>query len=63
MKSFSGPSQDGGAAKGRRSSFGLVVFALILLFNPNINLIDALPDFIAYFILAKVFLPAADSAP
>ncbi len=42
---------------------GAVIFALILLFNPNINLIDVLPDFIAYFILAKVFLPASDMAP
>ncbi len=43
--------------------FSSLVFCLILLFNPNVNVIDVLPDFIAYFILARLFLKAADSAP
>ena len=43
--------------------FSLLVFCLILLFNPSINVIDILPDFIAYFILARLFEDAADSAP
>jgi len=43
--------------------YGLIVFCLILLFNPNINVIDPLPDFIAWFLLARIFESAADSAP
>ncbi len=48
--------------KNRRTG-AYVIFALVCLFNPNINLIDFLPDFIGYFILAKVFLLVADAAP
>ncbi len=47
----------------KRHTYGLIIFALVMLFNPNINLFDFLPDFIGYFILAKVFLRAADAAP
>ena len=43
--------------------YGLLIFSLVLLFNPNINVIDPLPDFIAWFTLAKLFERAADSAP
>ena len=32
-----------------------VTVALVLLFNPSINVVDVLPDFIAYFILARLF--------
>ena len=32
----------------------LLCFSLVLLFNPNYNIIDILPDFIAYFILASL---------
>lgn len=32
-----------------------VTVALVLLFNPSINVVDILPDFIAYFILARIF--------
>ena len=46
----------------RKTFYGLIVFCLILLFNPNINIFDPLPDFIAWFILAKLFEKAADSA-
>lgn len=42
---------------------GAVIFALVMLFNPNFNLFDILPDFIGYFILVKVFDVAADCAP
>ena len=42
---------------------GWLIFAVVMLFNPNVNLIDILPDFIGYFILAKFFERAADSAP
>ena len=43
--------------------YSLIVFCLVLLFNPNLNVIDIFPDFIAYFILAKLFEKPADSAP
>ena len=46
----------------RKKFYGLTVFCLVLLFNPNINIFDLLPDFIAWFILAKLFENAADSA-
>ena len=49
--------------KRSRKGTWLVIFALVTLFNPNINLIDPLPDFIGYFILCRVFLRAADAAP
>ena len=52
----------------RKASFrsvrtGWLIFAFVMLFNPNIQLIDILPDFIGYFILAKFFEKAADAAP
>ena len=40
-----------------------VIFALIFLFNPNISIIDILPDFVAFFLLARAFLLASDCAP
>jgi len=46
----------------RKKFYGLLIFSIILLFNPNINIFDPLPDFIAWFILAKLFEKAADSA-
>lgn len=50
-------------AKKQKSIYKTVIFSLIFLFNPNISVIDILPDFIAYFLLARVFLYAADRAP
>lgn len=47
----------------RKSIYPSVIFALIFLFNPNISVIDILPDFIAYFVLSKAFLYASDCAP
>ncbi len=41
---------------------GMIIFCLVFLFNPTINLIDIMPDFIAWFLLAKIFERAADSA-
>lgn len=46
-----------------RKYYSRILFALFLLFNPDISVIDILPDFIAYFILAKTFEEAADCAP
>ncbi len=47
----------------KKSKYPLIVFSLILLCSPNISIIDILPDFIAYFILANAFLEASDRAP
>ena len=49
--------------KEKKKSAFPIFLALFLLFNPNISVIDYLPDFIAYLILAKVFLKASDRAP
>lgn len=49
--------------KRRKRFYTLLIFSIVLLFNPNVNVIDILPDFIAWFILAKLFERAADSAP
>ena len=48
--------------KSRKRFYGLLILSLVLLFNPNINIFDPLPDFIAWFILAKLFEKAADAA-
>ena len=37
--------------------------ALILLCNPNIHIIDILPDFIAYFLIFSVVCEAAGLSP
>ncbi len=42
---------------------GLIIFALIMLFNPNINIIDFLPDFIGFYILAKSLMPLSNAVP
>lgn len=46
----------------KKKFFHLLVFSIVLLFNPNFGVIDILPDFIAWFILARLFERAADSA-
>ena len=43
--------------------YGSIIFAFIMIFNPNIQLIDVFPDFIGFFILAKAIEKAADAAP
>jgi hypothetical protein len=43
--------------------YGCILFSLVFLFNPNISVIDILPDFVAYFILARLFLYPSDCAP
>ena len=47
----------------RTMKTGWLIFALVMIFNPNVNIIDFLPDFIGFFILAKFFERAADAAP
>lgn len=49
--------------KNKSRFYSLLIFSLVFLLNPNINVIDIMPDFIAWFILAKLFESAADSAP
>jgi hypothetical protein len=43
--------------------FPLVILSLVFLFNPNVNLIDVLPDFVAYVILLLVIGSHAESIP
>ncbi len=42
---------------------GLIIFCLVMLFNPNVKVIDILPDFIAYFILARMITEITDVIP
>ncbi len=42
---------------------GLLLLALIMLFNPNINIIDILPDFIGYLIISRLIIHAARRVP
>lgn len=42
--------------------YPLLVLSLVFLFNPNINMIDILPDFVGYFILSSLFFHASDCA-
>lgn len=49
-------------SKNSKGFYRLLVFSFVMLFNANINIFDILPDFIAWFILAKLFERAADSA-
>ncbi len=44
-------------------SFGAFVVAALFLFNPNINLVDLLPDFVAYLILYNALSRVADIIP
>ena len=48
---------------GKTTSAAAIIFALVTLFNPNINIVDIIPDFLGYFILFSVFTKAADCAP
>lgn len=56
-------SDTGNKKQLRTVKTGWLFFAVVMLFNPNVNLIDILPDFIGFFILAKFFEKAADCAP
>ncbi len=46
-----------------RAAYPLAILSLILLCNPNVGVVDILPDFIAYFILARLLLPGTERAP
>jgi len=43
--------------------FGLMIAGMIFLCNPNINLLDILPDFIGYLLLAFSLAEAAETFP
>ncbi len=45
------------------ASAGLLIFALVMLINPTVKVIDILPDFIACFIIVKALVYSADRAP
>ena len=47
----------------RLAKAGPIIFALVLLANTAFGILDLMPDFIAYLILAKQFRAAADRAP
>ena len=47
----------------RKKFYALLTASFVLLFNPNITIVDIMPDFIAWFILARLFERAANSAP
>ena len=49
--------------KKKRNYYLRIGAALVLLCNPNIHVIDILPDFIAYFIIFSLLSEAADLAP
>ncbi len=41
----------------------LLVIAVLMLFNPNVNILDPLPDFIGHFIIARALVHAARRVP
>ena len=47
----------------KKRFYSLLILCFVLLSNPNVSVIDIMPDFIAWFILARLFTPAADSSP
>lgn len=48
----------------KKKNYYLKIFtALLLLVNPNIHIVDILPDFIAYFLIFSVISEAAGLAP
>lgn len=50
-------------ANNKKRSSAALVFALIMLLNPNIHTFDLLPDFIGYLIIAKALSYAVPRAP
>lgn len=49
--------------KNKKPSIGLLGLAFVFLIIPSVNVFDILPDFFAYFIIAKRLGYAADRAP
>lgn len=47
----------------RKVVFPLVILSLVFLFNPNANLIDVMPDFVAYVLFILVIGSLSESVP
>ena len=41
----------------------LLTFCLVILFNPNVKIIDIFPDFIAYFIMIRLLKDVSEKVP
>lgn len=50
-------------AKENKKRASLLVFALVFLFNPNIQIVDLMPDFVSFFIFARLLEKPALKAP
>ena len=46
-----------------KRKYPLIILSLVFLFNPNINIIDILPDFVAYALLILVIGKYSDGVP
>ena len=46
-----------------KRKFPLIILSLVFLFNPNVNIIDILPDFVAYAILVLIIGSLSESVP
>ena len=49
--------------KTNKKLFPLIIFSLIFLFNPSLNIVDLTPDFIAYLVLASLISASAEALP
>ena len=56
-------SDNGVKGRAPAKARALSVLCLVFLLVPNFNIIDVLPDFVAYLILARFFGRYADYAP
>ena len=50
-------------SKKEKSKNGAILLALVLIVNPNINIVDILPDFVGYIILIRAISGAALTTP
>ena len=50
-------------SKKEKYRYGSIIFALAMIINPNINVVDLLPDFIGYIIIARAISDACLSTP
>lgn len=49
--------------KEKIKGYGVLTLALVLLFNPNVSVIDIFPDFVAYFIIMRLLTGISDKVP
>ncbi len=49
--------------KQKIKGFGLLTLALVLLFNPNVSVVDILPDFISFLIILHLLRGISDKVP